>query len=84
MNIAKFVLALGSCQSTITRNNQPNYCMHNGGEIREDARPSGNAGGAVFYPSGGDRVVGGGRIYNKIEALIKLINCSQFTYLNFE
>ena len=38
------------------RNNQPNLRWIDGGGIGEDARPSGNAGGAVFDHSGGDRV----------------------------
>ena len=56
INITKFVVALGSRQSTTACNNQPNLRWIDGGGIREDARPSGNAGGAVFDRSGGDRV----------------------------
>ena len=50
---AKFVVALGGRQSTTSHNNQPNLRGIDGGRIGEDARLSGNAGGAVFYRSGG-------------------------------
>ena len=51
----KFVVALGGRQSTTAHNNQPNLRRIDGGGIGKDARPSGNAGEAVFYRSGGGR-----------------------------
>jgi hypothetical protein len=59
---AKFVVALGGRQSTTAHNNQTNLRGIDGGGIGEDARPSGNAGEAVFYRSGGGRGGRGGEI----------------------
>jgi hypothetical protein len=56
----------------ISHNNQPNYRGRDGGGIGEDARPSGNAGGAHSIVLGPVKF-GGGEIYNNIKALIKLI-----------
>jgi hypothetical protein len=56
IKITNFVVALGGRQSAIPHDNQPNLRVIDGGGILEEARPSGNAGGAVFDRSGGDRV----------------------------
>jgi hypothetical protein len=61
INTTKFVMALGGRQSTTARNNQPNLRWIDGGVIGEDARLSGNTGGAVFDRSGVIEL-GGGRI----------------------
>ena len=67
MNKPKFVVALGGRQSTIPHDNQPNKRGSDGRGIGEDARPSGNAGGAAFDRSGAVELRGG-RKYYKIEA----------------
>ena len=54
----------------ITHNNQPDYRGRDGGGIGEDARLSGNAGGGAHSIVLGPVELGGGRIYNKIEAFI--------------
>ena len=36
-NMTKFVVGIGGRQSTTARNNQPNLCWSDGGEIGEDA-----------------------------------------------
>ena len=40
----------------ISHNNQPNYRGRDGGEIGEDARQLGNAGGGAFDRSGAGQV----------------------------
>ncbi len=57
MIITNFAVALGGHQSSTAQNNQPkNECGSYGGEMGEDVRPLGNAGGAVFDCYGGRQV----------------------------
>ncbi len=56
INKTKFTEALCGCKSSNKHNNQPNARRSVEGGIYQDARPAGNAGGAVFDCSGGGHV----------------------------
>jgi hypothetical protein len=56
----KYIVALDGRRPIITHNNQLKTRGHDGGGIRQDAQPSGSAGGARFDHYGDNQVGWGG------------------------